>query len=149
MLENLLLFSLICHSFYYFYNHTARGTFTLAKYLPLHICNLSVYLLIAVFLGFKFERTWKHRFTTLVYYWSLFPAFFGFYFPRFAKPRTLEFWIYRIFLKSFFDCHELFLFTNFCGFSSQIQVCAFFGLYFIGFWANFCFAAQPSSWLQL
>jgi len=78
---NSLIIGFSGHILYYFGGHFVRGTFTLSKYLPLHICNLSVYLLLIALISLKLKKTWSNNFATLVYYWSFVPAILAFIFP--------------------------------------------------------------------
>ncbi len=115
ILGNLLLFGLIAHSFYYFWNHFSRGTFTLNKYLPLHICNLAVYLLIMAFLAIKFNKYWQNKFATLVYYWGLVPAFLALIFPDLQSREIWNFEFIEFFWSHFLivaSCFYLLIFAN-------------------------------------
>ena len=80
-IADFLIFGLFGHCFFYFGGHILRGSFNLTKYLPLHICNLSVYLLLIALISLKLKTKWARSFATLVYYWSLIPASLAFLFP--------------------------------------------------------------------
>ena len=135
LVRNIIFFGLIFHIIYYFWNHFTQGTFTLAKYLPLHICNLSTYLLVIAILGIKLNKKWSSQYATLVYYWSLIPASLALIFP---DLQSRDIWNFE-FIEFFWShtlivagCFYLLFFgnlkTNFKFVPLAIVILAVFGL---------------------
>ena len=114
-IANLLIFGLFGHCIFYFGGHILRGSFKLTKYLPLHICNLSVYLLLISLIALKLGKKWARDFGTLVYYWSLIPASLAFLFPDLQSRFIFDFEFAEFFWSHFLiilSCFFLFFFAN-------------------------------------
>ena len=110
-----LIFGLFGHCLFYFGGHILRGSFNLTKYLPLHICNLPVYLLLIALISLKLKKKWARSFVTLVYYWSLIPASLAFLFPDLQSRFILDFEFVEFFWSHFLiivSCFFLFFFAN-------------------------------------